>query len=540
MHRGLGLLAFLILGPGAFGGTLQAQTGGWRTDDRVLITDFGIVTAMARSSGSVFVATTGGLVELDEAFRGSALPVTVEDGYPLLPPTAMAYDRRDRSVWLAAGVELYRYDPLSRRFRDRLGVGRAVSAIVPAEGFGSELFLRIGAEWWSFDTFSRDLRRAERSDVLSAIDARADLRTRWEALGDPFFRDGAEQAVRTMFGRPVRILDFVPSRTAYMWWLGTAGSFVVEYDGVGRVGGRGSFGPAGLGMAAVEATEEEVWLAPEEPLEGRYGIAAATRDLQAWRSWRADSSSTVPELTRALHRTPSGTWAGGASGLHWLGEERPDWRQERSIDLSYQPVLALAQASGPTADAVWVGTIRGVLRVQAPGAGIDLAALPSVPVGSVVEADGAVWLGTERGLFAMLVPDSVGQPVEAGRVNGPVALRSPVGALAAEADTIYVGVEREVWWKPGRESDWVRMESIGRAQGLISALEIREGVLWVGSTGELTVVEVSRGVVGRYSFGRDLPPDARGRSGVLDIAVVSDTEAWVATPAGAVRLTVRH
>ena len=121
-----------------------------------------------------------------------------------------------------------------------------------------------------------------------------------------------------------------------------------------------------------------------------------------------------------------------------------------------------------------------------------------------------------------------------------MALRSPVGALAAEGDTIYVGVDREVWWKPGRESSWARLESIGKARGLISALEIRDGVLWVGSTGELTVVEVSGSVAGRYSFGRDLPPDAQGRAAVLDIAVVSDTEAWVATPAGAVRLTVRH
>ena len=525
MRRGRRLLALVVLisitpAPGS----LQAQSGGWRTDERVLITDFGIVTALARSSNSVFAATTGGLIELDEAFETSTLPVTVEDGYPLLPPTAMAFDRRDRSLWLASGVELYRYDPFSRRFRDRLGVGRPVTGIVPAERSGSDLFVRIGAEWWRFDTFSRDLRPAESSEVLAAIDSRSDLRARWEALRDPFFRDGAAQAVRSLLGRPVRIMDFVPSRDAYLWWLGTAGSFIVEYDGVGRIGRRAAFGPAGAGMAAVAATDEEVWFAPARPLEGRYGIAAATRDLQAWRVWRADSSSTVPELTRDLHRAPGGVWAGGDGGLHWLGEDRPDWRHERDVDLSYRPVLALAPASGASREAVWVGTIRGVVRVRAPGAGIDLAALPSLAVRSLVESDGVLWLGTERGLYAMLVPDSLGQSVEAGRVEGPSALRSPVGALAASGDTVYVGVEQEVWWRPGRGASWSRLESIGKARGVVTALELHGDALWVGSTGELTVAEVGGGVVGRYSFGRDLPADSRGQAAVLDSRLIRTAE----------------
>ena len=87
---------------------------------------------------------------------------------------------------------------------------------------------------------------------------------------------------------------------------------------------------------------------------------------------------------------------------------------------------------------------------------------------------------------------------------------------------------------------WARLESIGKARAAVSALAIRDGVLWVGSAAELTVVEVQGGVVGRYSFGPDLPPGPRGETAIGDIAVVSATEAWVATPAGAIRLQVRH
>ena len=519
---------------------LSAQTGGWRTDERVLITDFGIVTALARSSGSVFAATTGGLIILDESFQRLELPITVEDGFPPGVPTAMAFDQRDRSLWLAAAGELLQFDPFSRRFRDRIAVRQLVTELVPAEPSGSDLFIRMRGEWWRLDTFSRDLRRADPGAVLAAIDSRADLRAREEALRDPFFLEAAGQAARSSHSGPVRVLDVVPSRDAYNWWLGTAGESLVRYDGIGQVGGRTALGPAGIGMASVVATEEAIWFAPDQPLEGRYAVASATKDLQQWRAWRADSSRAVPDLVTDLLRSPGGIWAGGESGLYWMADGRAEWREERAVDLSYRPVLSLASASGPAAEVVWVGTARGLLRVRASGGGIDIAVMPSVAVGSVVEAAGRVYIGTVHGLYSMVVPDSIGQSVQPHRVDGPSALRSPVGALAASGDTVYAGLDSEVWWRAGGEAPWARLESVGRARAAVSALAILDGVLWVGSAAELTVAEVAGGVVGRYSFGPDLPPGPRGETAIDDISIVSATEAWIALPAGAIRLHVRH
>ncbi len=536
-HKGhLGLFVALLLTASG----LPAQTGGWRPDERVLITDFGIVTSLARSSGSVFAATTGGLLTFDEAFERSELPITVEDGFPPVPPTAMVFDRRDRSLWIAAAGELLQFDPFSRRFRDRISVRQPVTDIVPGEASGSDLFVRTLGEWWRLDTFSRDRRRAQPAAVLAAIDANADLRAREEALRDPFFLDAARQATRTPYAGSARILDVIPSRDAYGWWLGTAGQSLVSYDGVGRVGRRTIFGPAGAGMASVVATDTEVWFAPELPLEGRYAVAVATADLQQWRAWRADSSRAVPDLVSKLVRLPGGTWAAGESGLHWMGDGRAEWRQERDVDLSYTPLLAMAAASGPSAEAVWLGSTRGLLRVRGVGGGVDIAVMPSTAVGSVVEADQRVWIGTDYGLYSMPVPDSIGQMVQPRRAEGPSALRSRVGALIASGDTVYAGLEREVWWRAGRDAPWARMESIGRARARVSALAIRDGVLWVGSAAELTVVEVAGSVVGSYSFGPDLPPGPRGETAIADIAVVSSTEAWLALPAGAIRLHVRH
>jgi len=245
-------------------------------------------------------------------------------------------------------------------------------------------------------------------------------------------------------------------------------------------------------------------------------------------------------MVNDMLRVPGGTWAGGESGLHWMRDGQSEWRRELDVDLLFLPVLGLASASGPAAEAVWVGTTRGLQRVKAAGGGIDLSVMPSVAVGSIVEADRRVWIGTSYGLYSMLVPDSIGQTVSPGRAIGPAALRSPVGALTASGDTVYAGLERDVWWKRGSEAPWTRLESAGRARAIVSALAIRDGVLWVGSAAELTVVEVAGGAVGRYSFGPDLPPGPRGETGISDISIVSASEAWVALPSGAIRLEVRH
>jgi len=519
--------------------TAHAQSGGWRTDERVLITDFGIVTSLARSPSSVFAATTGGLIVVDESFGGIELPITVEDGYPALPTTAMTYDDRDRSLWLAAGSELIQFDTFRRRFRDRIGVRQPVTGLVPAESSNTDLFVRIGAEWWRLDTFGRGVRRADPASVRAALDSRSDLRAREEALLDPFFLEAARQAARPSYGGAVRILDLVPTRDSHEWWLGTAGSFLIRYDDISRVGKRSPVGPAGAGMAAVLAGGDAVWFAPERPLEGRYGIAAASSDLRQWRVWRADSSRAVPDRVADLVGVAGGTWAGGESGLYWMPDGGAEWRQERAVDLSYQPVFCLAPASGAGPESVWIGTARGLIRVPAVGAGLDVSVLRSVPVRSVVEAGGSVWIGTDQGLYVMSVPDSVGQ-LDGGRAEGPTALGLPVGALAASGDTVYAGLDAEVWWKAGDAAPWVRLEPFGKGRAKISALAIRDGVLWVGSSAELTVLETDGGLLERFSFGPDLPPGPRGETGISDISISAAFEGWVALPAGAMRLEVRH
>jgi hypothetical protein len=515
------------------------QSGGWRADERVLVTDFSVVTALARTPEGLHAATAGGLLTLDDTFGGWGLPLTVEDGYPAALVTALVYDPRDGTLWMAAGGDLVQLDPFGRRFRDRIRVGRPVERLVPAEAASQDLFLRVGAEWWRMDTFGRDLRRADPGAVQAAIESRPDLRAREAALRDPFFEEGIERVARDWDGRYLRITDVMPGRLAQAWWLSTAGGFLFDYDHGGRDGERQVFGPVGAGMAFVEVTDDVVWFAPRSRVEGRYGIAAASHDLQTWRVWRADSAYSAPDLIRAVHGVPGGVWAGGESGLHWLAHGAAEWHEEWGLEGSALPVLSIAPAPGLSGDGVWVGTARGLYRVPAPGAGPDVSVMRSERVSFVVQADRTVWIGTARGLFAISALDSTASSRVAGRVSGPSALRSPVGGLAASGDTIYVGLDRDVWWRPGRSADWSRLDAVGQQRGVVTALAVADGVLWVGSSAELTGWEVEGGGVRRYAFGRDLPPDALGATGIWQIAPVSRRELWLAIPAGALRLETR-
>jgi hypothetical protein len=530
-----------MFGPVVLAGSpLLGQTAAWEVDERVLITDFGIVTALARSPRTLFVATRGGLLAWDEAFGGWDLPLTVEDGYPVAPVTAAVHDHRDGTVWIAAAGDLLQLDPFARRFVNRVRIGRPLMELVPAEGANEDLFLREGGEWWRVDTFSRDVRRADPEAVRRAIDARYDLRTRREALQDPFFRDGIEAAARAWNGRRIGVTDVTPTRDASTWWLGTAGDFLLEYDHVSRQARGSSYGPVGSGMAAVAVGAEGVWFAPARPLEGRYGLARASPDLTEWNVWRADSSRTVPDNVRALLVTPRGVWAGGAAGLHWLGARAVEWREERQIDQIVSPIRTLSPATGSAGQGVWVGTDRGLYRILTPGAGPDVAVLPGESVRAVAETDAVVWIGTTRGLFGMPMPDSTGEWAgSVGRAAGPGALRGHVSSIAVAGDTVFAGIEAEVWWRRGQGGQWARLDAVGRTRGAVTCVAVGEGVVWVGSTAELTVWNTRSGAVARFAFGPDLPPDEMGATGVWWIAPVSAQQAWLALPAGALRVEMR-
>ncbi len=536
LFRLIGLLGVLPALPAP--ATAQLPSERWRADDRVLISDVSEVTALARGPNRLFAATRGGLIIYDDAFERFELPLTLEDGYPESPVTAMTRDPRDGTLWLAAERSLVQVDIFSRRFVDRFSVAARVTSLLPAVGSSGELFAQMRGTWWRVDTFSRAVSRADERQVAAAVDRNPDLRRRREIIEEPAFRDIVPLLARRFGHRALRITDVMPASRPMHYWVGTDSGFLILYDLPARDWEPLSYGILGDGAAAVAAGQDGLWFAPRGALAGRFGVARVDRELQRWEVWDADSSRTVPGAgLRALLVGGSFVWAGGEGGLYRYRIESGEWQPARTLPGAVLPVLSLASDAGAEGDGsgVWAGTARGLLRLTGTDVTLTSTLLASRRILSLLAAPDRLWIGTGNGLYSLLVGDD-GQALDLSDVAGPEALRRPVGALVALGDTVFAGLGREVWrGAPGER--WRRVDAVGPVGGPVTALAVREGVMWVGSPEGLVVWDMVESAVRRHSFAAgDLPLDRFGARGVVGILPLGRRSAWLATPAGALWL----
>lgn len=523
------------------GGSAQTGLGAWRPDDRVLVADVSRVTALTRSTDRLFVATEGGLIVYEDGFGRFELPITAEDGYPLTPVTAIAFDSRDASVWLATERRLLQYDPFSRRFIGELRTDVALTWLVPGEFDGTELFAASGSEWWRVDTFTGVVRPADPDAVRAAAERLPALRARRDILEDPDFQETVLLLARRPGRADLRITDVAPAQRPGHYWVGTDGGFLFRYDHAARDWTPLAFGYRGAGAAAIEVDDGTVWFAPASPLRGRFAIARSDAELQRWEAWSADSSFSVPgEGVNALVSFGTTVWAGGDGGLHMLRGDTGEWRwlRDRIPDRAL-PVLAMVPLRGEQ-EGAWVGTARGLFRLRGSDPVVDQHLLAGERVLALLSGRGRLWVGTERGLYIVRQDETQGPPVAVPATTGDGALRRAVGALAGAGDSVFAGLGDEVWWRSD-DSGWQWVEAIGTMHGRVTALAVRNGVLWVGSSEGVAVWDPQTTMTRRLSFAAgDLPTDPHGRRGVSSIRPIGADRAWLATPAGALLIDVEH
>jgi hypothetical protein len=506
----------------------QLGPGHWDPDDRVLVADFSTVTALARSSDRVYAATTRGLVEIRDVFRAWEPPLTREDGWPDAPVPALAFSRADGVLWLAVSDgRLLALDPGSRRWIDEIPVDRPVRRLVPDASPEGGLLLGTDAGWFRLDPFSRLLARASREQAAEAVDRNPDLRARRDLIASPGF-----ESVRTFLGsgpdgRNYDVTDLIPADDPARFWIATAGGGLVLFDSYSLDWRPVPAGLRGRGAAAVVADGDAVWIAPLAPEDGRYGLTRVGPELDDWRIESAPEFPGAPDLdVRALLRRGEVLWAAGARGLFRRdpsGRWAPAARDLGIGDL----LLALDGEEDGSGEALWVGGERGLVRLR-PGSESAERVLTGTPVVAVHASDGGAWAATPRGLVR------VGASGISAPAEGLLALSC--GAVVGAGDTVWAGLDREVW-RLDPEGGWGRVEAIGRLAGPVTALAFRDGVLWAGGPEELVTWDARGGSLRRYTFaGGDLPMGPFGERGIAAILPVGRTRAWLALPAGALRL----
>jgi ligand-binding sensor domain-containing protein len=536
-------LAAPLLGRSAV--AAQAGLGAWEADERVVITDFQRVTALARSSDHLFAATDGGLVVLDDAFERWELPITREDGYPDAQVLALGWDRRDGTLWLSTrDGRLMQLDMFSRRWLDEFSLPGTVTRIVAPADDPSHLFLRRGDGWFALDPFTRDVVPASTADVQQAVQRDFDLRARGELLSDVRWEAHSALLGRRGSAR-YDVTDVMPATGAGgQFWVATYGGFLERYDSLSGAVEPVAYGMVGIGAGAVLASGESVWLAPAHASD-RYGVAVADRELEEWRTWTGQSFGfddwEAPDAPiRAWLAAGDDTWAGGDRGLHRFDGE--GWHRESpGTRTDVAPITSLA-AGPPGLDGVWVGTRRGLFRVRTAGALPDAAMLSAARVRALAVHDADLWIGTDAGLVRLRGDPAAGDDVAVQMERAaafPESAGGPpgrVGALAADNGRLYAGIERDVWVLAAG-TGWTRAAPLGVLAARVTALAAHEGVVWIGSDEGLVAWDTRDDFVTPFTFaGGDLPVGPRGERGVLGLSIETEGAVWAATPAGAVRL----
>jgi len=325
---------------------LSAQQ--WRPDERVLISDFSTVTAIAASPFTVFAATTHGLTVYDRRARAWRLPVTSLDGYPAAPVRVALADAADNAVWLGTSDGWARYDTDVRQWQSGAAPGGVLDFILDARDPASGIFVRTAAGW---DFLSRGGMVPAPGRPLPPPDQRIRPLDPSTALNLAPMADAMRALILTDPRlRPHQFTAATRTPDQSDLFFGTNGMGVIRVDAVTGEWEPLAFGLVAPGAGAVALGAGGVWVAANARVGERRGL-----------SWVGDDLSRIQAIEGA-----------GSLGVQFLHGRR-----------------MLARG-----DALWVATERGVVRYDR-GGGLrmfDLGrGLPSPDVLCLAPAPDGVW-----------------------------------------------------------------------------------------------------------------------------------------------------
>jgi hypothetical protein len=448
----------------------------WRPEERVLISDFSYVDAMAASPWLVFAATRHGLLIYDRLARTWRSPVTALDGYPAGRVRTALADPGGNRVWLGLGAGGYvGYDLDARIWSPGTPPPEAVAGAVTVEGA---------------------LARAPAADALRGL-----------ILTDPRLRTYQFTAAA-----------LTPDRAEL--FFGTSGMGVVRVDPQTAEWEALSFGLVAPSVGAIATTGDGVWAAANARPGERRGLTFVAADLSAAQPTEGGGGGAALGFTFLVARRLL-----IADGALWLATDQGVLRIDpgtlRSRAFSLPQVTSLA----PAPDGVWVGTARGLWVITHDGSLVRVST--DFPVLSIAAARETLWVGTNAGI--LMLPPGNADAVGVAALAQPILAMS---ALARARDTIVAATDRSLVWRDAAAGAWKELP-LSPALGRPTALAADpDGGMWVGGTLGLARAVLGRAQVRLLTVPFDVPASVR------DVAV-DGAWLWVATDSGLVRFDRR-
>ncbi len=510
-----------------------------RREDRVVVTRFVDVSAVALSHRLVFIATPQGLGIYDRIFDGWLPPLTVDDGWPAGRITAFSADPVTDAAWIGTLGQVVYYQPAIDMLI-RTNVPGVVDLIMfdkrdPASG----AYVRASGQWSRISNTGFVTPLAGFGDLPPNVD-----RILPSDLAAVYREFPSLQSFERILTRDAQLRSWpvtagarAPERPEV--WLGTLGNGLFKVDPIFNQATHYPFGLLDRGVGALALAADGIWAAGlGTPDAGRGGLTFASESFQEWR-WLEGPISVPLQGTRVNRMAVRGSraWLATSRGLMLMNtRDETDLAHLTQLDgLPSDLVLSVVA----TDTAAWVGTARGLVlvtdvtgrartrRLQV-GPGVETG----VPVRALLLTGDTLWIGSDAGLL-FLPPDDSKGPVRAAAVAAEPRLNRPIVAIArSDSEVVLANTDDVVRFNlrtglllPRLGGGATNLALLGG----ITAMAMDAKTLWVGGPRGAVVVTRSNGVARSLSIPGDLPAE------VTDIQLTRDW-AWIATRNGLVRL----
>lgn len=517
LHRSLLRLTPLLLAAGP----MQAQSRSFSTDDRIVLTDFTRISAVAASRDRVFAVTADALVAYDAVGRRWEGPFSPPRPGALRGVFAALADPLDGGVWLARADGYLHFDPGIQLWDEGQLPGRITDIALDEFAPGSGLFLRTTSGWYN----------AGRGGA--AFPGSAPQRpVRPASVDDAIRSNPAIQATSASLAfagrlRNVRYTSAARAEafTGLGWYLGTSGAGLIYFAEGAGIPEPLTFGLPSDAVDAVFAGLDGVWAVTERTTTSDPAVTFVGDALGSFHWLQGPGATGLPfQRARRIVGQGSALWIATESGVVRLEPKSQDVeRFDEGRGLPDGRVLDVAQQRGR----VVAGTAHGLaewtdslgFRRLAPE--FTDAALSVLPMGD------STWVGTRLGLFVAVAGERDLLQPEALRAS--LTLQAPVLDLAWRGDTLVMLTDARLLWRDPATGRFTAGPQLGNALGRLHTIVNGSRGMFVAGEQGIGFAQLNTPLLRPVLVPGELPGQ------VTDIAV-DERYLWIATLNGLVRL----